>query len=287
MNDFSNGASCSEPTFASGGGKRGRGNVADDAVQSRSAARRDRDNNQAGPTRQQPSMESFQASNTKSYRRHISDAQKLPASVLRKAPTHNHYKLDQILRCLYMGNKEDAMGYSALKERGVTHVVNATDSLPNYHGSKLEYHQVPVKDAPDEAIGRHFDAAVRFIDRAINDSGGICLVHCVAGCSRSAAIVIAFLMYSEKLLLKDAFDYAKKRRSSVQPNNGFMFQLAEYELQLHQGSSVCSAPAWNFYEWNERKKAIPPSQRLKPGLSSHRSSSASEDGAGGICCVIS
>ena len=275
-----------------GGGRRQ--NSAEDAIQSRAAGRRDRDishQSPAGGTRQQPSMLKFQQQQqTKSYKRYISDGQRLPASALSKPASYDHYQMDQVLRCLYIGNQEDAQGGAALKVLGVTHVVNATKNLPNYHSgssSGIEYFQVPVKDSPEEPIGRYFDDAAKFINRAINRERGVCLVHCVAGCSRSAAIVIAFLMYSERLLLKDAYDYTKKRRSSTQPNSGFMYQLAEYELKLHPGSSVVSAKGcWDFYEWNVRKKEISPSQYLKPGMNSG-GGGASERGRKEPCCVVS
>jgi protein-tyrosine phosphatase len=36
-------------------------------------------------------------------------------------------------------------------------------------------------------------------------------VHCAAGMSRSATIVIAYLMWKQKMLLSDAIDFVKKK----------------------------------------------------------------------------
>ena len=239
--------------------------------------------------RQQPTLDKYRPSG-KSYKRYISDTQRLPLSSLGRDQSRGDH-MNQVLRSLYIGNKEDAQASSMLKQMGITHVVNATDSLPNYYNHRLKYHQVPVKDSPDANIAQFFDETLKFIREAIK-SGGVCLVHCVAGCSRSATIVIAYLVCNERLLLKDAYDYARKRRDSVQPNNGFMFQLAEYEIRIHAGSSVVSADAWNFYEWNIRKESIPPSQQLKAkGLSSSGKSSSLSKSAGDsdseTCCIVS
>ena len=47
------------------------------------------------------------------------------------------------------------------------------------------------------------------------------LVHCQQGVSRSASIVIAFLIKKFKVCYKDALDFVKKKRSIVNPNEGF------------------------------------------------------------------
>jgi hypothetical protein len=89
------------------------------------------------------------------------------------------------------------------------------------------------------------------------------LVHCTAGVSRSATIVMAYLMHAHRLTLKQAFVHVKLRRTAVRsghpsaatalhsclsliprhslvrrPNGGFMEQLWKYERDLHGSSSV-------------------------------------------------
>lgn len=42
------------------------------------------------------------------------------------------------------------------------------------------------------------------------------------GISRSATIVIAYLMFAEKLHINKAFNFVKERRSMIDPNEGFI-----------------------------------------------------------------
>ena len=51
------------------------------------------------------------------------------------------------------------------------------------------------------------------------------LVHCYAGVSRSATIIIAYLMKIMKWDLNTAFDFVKHKRVVAKPNDGFMNQL--------------------------------------------------------------
>lgn len=50
-------------------------------------------------------------------------------------------------------------------------------------------------------------------------------MHCQKGVSRSATIVIAYLIKKFKVTYKDALDFVKKKRSVVKPNEGFEMSL--------------------------------------------------------------
>uniref|UniRef100_A0A673U0A4 Dual specificity phosphatase 19 n=1 Tax=Suricata suricatta TaxID=37032 RepID=A0A673U0A4_SURSU len=58
---------------------------------------------------------------------------------------------------------------------------------------------------------------------------GVVFVHCNAGVSRAAAIVIGFLMNSEEISFTSAFTLVKNARPSICPNTGFMQQLRTYQ----------------------------------------------------------
>ncbi|KAM7154299.1 dual specificity protein phosphatase 19 isoform 2-T2 [Macrochelys suwanniensis] len=58
---------------------------------------------------------------------------------------------------------------------------------------------------------------------------GVVLVHCNAGVSRAAAIIIGFLINSEGLNFARAFSWVKNARPAICPNPGFMEQLHKYQ----------------------------------------------------------
>ena len=60
-------------------------------------------------------------------------------------------------------------------------------------------------------------------------SGKKCFVHCVRGFSRSATFVIAYVMFNNKLSFDKAYDFVFKKRSLINPNDGFIEQLKEFE----------------------------------------------------------
>jgi hypothetical protein len=51
------------------------------------------------------------------------------------------------------------------------------------------------------------------------------LVHCFKGVSRSASIIIAYIMRERKILYKEAMPIVKSARRCIWPNAGFVEQL--------------------------------------------------------------
>ena len=61
------------------------------------------------------------------------------------------------------------------------------------------------------------------------------LVHCHAGVSRSATIVIAYIMKHTQLNMHDAYTFVKDRRTIISPNFNFLGQLHLFEQDLVAG----------------------------------------------------
>jgi atypical dual specificity phosphatase len=64
------------------------------------------------------------------------------------------------------------------------------------------------------------------------------LVHCVQGMSRSASVVLAYLMSRERKTFKQAWEHVTALRPVVKPNPGFIIQLLELEKILFGETSM-------------------------------------------------
>lgn len=65
-------------------------------------------------------------------------------------------------------------------------------------------------------------------------STGKILVHCAVGVSRSATLVLAYLMLYHRLTLVEAIKKVKDHRGII-PNRGFLRQLLALDRRLRQG----------------------------------------------------
>ncbi|KAK9057751.1 hypothetical protein SSX86_022589 [Deinandra increscens subsp. villosa] len=95
------------------------------------------------------------------------------------------------------------------------------------HDLKLVRMAVPLRDMESENLLDYLDVCLDFIEESRKN--GSVLVHCFAGVSRSAAIITAYLMRTERLSLEDALESLRQSNESVCPNDGFLEQLTMFE----------------------------------------------------------
>lgn len=105
---------------------------------------------------------------------------------------------------------------------------------------------------PDVNISMHFERVSAWINEAIEQQHGKVLVHCAAGVSRSASLVLAFLIRHRHMKYDDAFALLKKARSCVCPNFGFVRQLRKWERDC----LGCPSPPALAHEDEEHKVQV-------------------------------
>uniref|UniRef100_A0A4W5MTW2 protein-tyrosine-phosphatase n=1 Tax=Hucho hucho TaxID=62062 RepID=A0A4W5MTW2_9TELE len=163
----------------------------------------------------------------------------LPASLSDESgmtPDVENAVVSPILPFLFLGNERDAQDLDLLLRLNIGYVVNVTTHLPLYHlGSGLiRYKRLPATDNSKQNLRQYFEEVFEFIEEAHQSGRGV-LVHCQAGVSRSATIVIAYLMKHTLMTMTDAYKYVRGRRPVVSPNLNFMGQLLEFERDLNSG----------------------------------------------------
>ncbi|CAF0842797.1 unnamed protein product [Brachionus calyciflorus] len=137
---------------------------------------------------------------------------------------------------LYLGGHNSIIDIDTLNKQGITHVLNMAQELnlnsQDYNNKNIKILQIGASDTRDYNIRSDFDAAFMFIDDCLRSRGRI-IVNCARGISRSATIVIAYLMFRYNLKLVDAYKLVVSLRRQVRPNLGFRNILTMYELELN------------------------------------------------------
>jgi len=129
---------------------------------------------------------------------------------------------------IIIGNGETVCDISYLKSVGVTHVLNTAEqhvmvNPAKYANHGIKYYGFHVDDLPHCDISRYFHRTTDFIHSAVG-GGGLVVVNCYMGLSRSASCVLAYLITKQDMSLIQALDHIKRSRA-VRPNEGFMQQL--------------------------------------------------------------
>ncbi|XP_061693648.1 dual specificity protein phosphatase 13A family protein isoform X2 [Syngnathoides biaculeatus] len=143
---------------------------------------------------------------------------------------------DEVWPNLYLGDMVMSHDRFGLWTLGITYVLNASHGKlcckgsNDFYGTTVKYYGVPANDLPTFELSPFFSPAAAFIDQALT-SGGRVLVHCAVGVSRSATLVLAYLMIHHHLSLLSAIQCVQQKRW-IFPNRGFLRQLLRLERTL-------------------------------------------------------
>jgi len=143
------------------------------------------------------------------------------------------YEPTKINKRIYLGNAYNARDYYNLEENNIGMVINCSRTIPNYFEDDFEYERVDVNDTPGQDILKYIDEIVVKMNKFLkkNPKKNI-LVHCFMGSSRSATIVIAYIMKYIGYRRRDALNFVKSKRDLVNINIDFFNQLSEFEKTL-------------------------------------------------------
>ncbi|XP_016015725.2 dual specificity protein phosphatase 13 isoform X2 [Rousettus aegyptiacus] len=157
---------------------------------------------------------------------------------VRRAATLSH--INEVWPNLFLGDAYAARDKSKLIQLGITHVVNVAagkfqvdTGAKFYHGLPLEYYGIEADDNPFFDLSVYFLPVARYIRTALSVPQGRVLVHCAMGVSRSATVVLAFLMIYENMTLVEAIQTVQAHRD-ICPNAGFLRQLQVLDNRLGQ-----------------------------------------------------
>ena len=123
---------------------------------------------------------------------------------------------------IYLGDKKSCCK-TVIERYKITHTICIIDKPSIKHKvhtkNNLAFHFRDVEYCQE--LESHISKANAFIDDAIKNKGRI-LVHCTAGVSRSASIVIAYLMSKHDITYEKAYEFVKSKRKQARPADVFV-----------------------------------------------------------------
>ncbi len=143
---------------------------------------------------------------------------------------NNNYAVE-IIPGLFLGSMWATLP-AELNHRRITCVLNVASKECDANRGQHRLNQWKIIDLDDNVhhVERLINEVLPFAFEFLNEcerSNERVLVHCVAGNSRSAAVVIAWLMKSKSMSYNSALALVQSRRSTVRPNSGFCNALAQ------------------------------------------------------------
>lgn len=150
---------------------------------------------------------------------------------------------DEVLPLVVLAHGKTVKNVQYLREIGVTHIINTAsrdvwlpvEKLTNLGVKMFQFH---VDDVPSANISPYFKPAAEFLSSAAA-CGGLTVINCLVGLSRSATVLTAGVMINKNWSLVKTLKVIRQTRN-VKPNLGFMVQLLKLEHQMRSNGIILS-----------------------------------------------
>ncbi len=142
---------------------------------------------------------------------------------------------------VYLTSEDAAL----LRQMGITSVVDLQsdedlreyaisleDLVASLSEAGIELRRVPVQDFSKKDLLQHLPRCVEEIESALATPGTRVYVHCTAGINRSPAAAAAYLIKSQQLSARQAYDYVVGRREC----SPYLDVLENYASSVQAGS---------------------------------------------------
>ena len=132
-----------------------------------------------------------------------------------------HYILDN----LFLGDVTAAENETYLKSFNISVVINCAYEHESVY-EDLKAYELKMTDHYPQQLFPTFEMAYKII-KHYNKNSKI-LIHCMSGVSRSASLVIFYIMKEKKWDYDKSFEYVRNIRTFIDPNTYFVEQLKDY-----------------------------------------------------------
>ena len=144
---------------------------------------------------------------------------------------------DEVVPGFILATGKTVKNVAYMRELRVTHIINTAsrdvwlpvEKLTNLGVEMFQFH---VDDVPSANIAPYFRPVADFVAQA-KQGGGLLVINCLVGLSRSATVLTAALMINNKWTVRRSLLMLRRKRP-VKPNLGFLVQLLTLEMELRQ-----------------------------------------------------
>jgi protein-tyrosine phosphatase len=134
----------------------------------------------------------------------------------------------EIIPGIFLGNAYNANNYSTLNYYKIKTIVNVSKEIPNAFESNFDYYRIPINDDSENHISEFINSTLDFLNNKSIDKDNAVLIHCYMGSSRSASIVLIYLITKYNYDFESALKLIKLKRPIVNINNNFIEDIKKY-----------------------------------------------------------
>jgi protein-tyrosine phosphatase len=140
----------------------------------------------------------------------------------------------KVIPHLFIGSAKVAKNKTQLDYLQINTIINCSIEVDNFFENDKKYKYINLfwKDNFRQNILVQLDPLCEKIYKEVSRGRNV-FVHCYAGISRSASIIIAYLIKYNQMTYYSAYKHLHSIRSIINPNSGFIEQLKIFNCVIH------------------------------------------------------
>ena len=152
------------------------------------------------------------------------------------------HNVTPVIDNILIGNACNSSSYYELQENKVQTIINVTEEIPNYFEGYHDYFKAPIRDTSEDSLQPYFHKILNYIHQQQEKyPDNNILIHCYMGSSRSAAIVVLYLVDTHNYQLQDAIQFLKEKRDIVNINVNFVQNLQQFINEKSESVNVTNS----------------------------------------------
>lgn len=132
-----------------------------------------------------------------------------------------------IIDNIYLGSAFNVSSLETLQKYEIKKILNVTREIPCLYPDQFTYKTISVKDTRDSFLDNYLEDSYQYLTQDLTSPT---LVHCYMGSSRSATIVIFYLMKRYRMSFSDALQFVRDKRKCVNLNTNFAEELQKFQF---------------------------------------------------------
>jgi len=143
-----------------------------------------------------------------------------------------------IIDNIYLGNARNAASFYDLKEKNIKLIINVTTEISEYYPDNFIYIKYNLYDNNKDSIKKYLkDSYIKIKEFQKKNKNRSILIHCFMGSSRSASILIYYIIKTlkkengENYNLEETINFIKNKRDIINPSKKFIAELKEIIME--------------------------------------------------------
>ena len=152
--------------------------------------------------------------------------------LLTKEKIVNSNNIDKITDKIYLGSEEGLQEYDFLKAENINNIISI---IPEFHKFPEEMKMKCLNLTNENCLASSFLKTLKECVEFIENSDKV-FIYCSCGVDRSPTIIIGYLMWKTHSSYDEVYNYVKRKRNCIEPNNLSVMKLHKLDNLLKKNN---------------------------------------------------